>query len=228
MATLNDIIYTLKNIKAGGVQSDDTKLSDENYLDIINYYRSKLVRQEIDRKGRLDPLLIQPLYGADRKGLEVERVKFSRGEPLSGRTVFRTIDKIPRAVATTSTNLVTFVGHNLLGKAFQRATPYNVHLLASRALTGLEPKWFEFDERIYIVTEDSLSRIVVQLVAENPMKVFELNEEVDPYNPLNIPYPMSDTMRDSMYKLIADAEYRILGMTDNINDGLDTTINENR
>jgi hypothetical protein len=226
MAKLNEIIYSLKNIKAGGIQSDDVKLSDENYVDIINYYRAKLIRQAVDRKERLDPLVIQPLYGADRKGLEVERVVFNRGEPLSGKTVFRTKDKLPRAIATAGTNLVTFVGHNLLGKAFQRATPYNVHLLAARTLTGLEPKWFEFDERIYVVTEDSLSRVVVQLVAENPLKVLELNGELNEYNPLDTEYPMSDTLRDSMIKLIADAEYKVLGITDDSNDSLDNPTNK--
>lgn len=228
MSKLNEIIYSIKNIRAGGIQSDDVKLSDENYIDIINYYRSKLIRQEIDRNMRLDPLLIQPIYGSERKGLEVERVKFNRGEPLSGKTVFRTKIKIPRAISTNGNNLVTFVGHNLLGKSFQRATPYNVHLLVARSLTGLEPKWFEFDERIYVVTEDSLTHIVVQAVVENPLKVFEINGELDAYNPLDIEYPMSDTMRDSMYKLIADAEYKIMGITDNINDGLDSPTNENK
>lgn len=226
MSLLSEIIFSIKNIKSGGITSDDSKLSDENYADIIAYYRSKLIRQEIDRGGRLDPLIIQSLSKGN--GLEVERVKFNRGEPLSGVTVFRTKDKIPRAIATSKNNLVTFVGNNLLGKAFQRTTPYKVQLDVTRTITGLVPKWFEFDERIYVITKDSLTNIVVQLVAENPLKIFEFNNQLNPYSPFDIEYPMSDTMRDSLYKLIADAEYKILGITDDSNDGLDKPIMQQR
>lgn len=228
MATLKEIIYTIKNLKAGGVQSDDTKLSDANYADIVNYYRSKLIRQGIDRREQLDPMVIQPLYGDDKLGLEVERVVFNRGQPLSGKTVYRTVKKIPRAISTKTTNLVTFVGSNMLGKNFHRVTVNNASLMTKRAITGLEPKWFEFDERIYIITEDPLNRITIQLVAENPSKAKELNGEIDEFDPLNFEYPMSDTMRDSIFKLILDAELKVSSIgTDNINDGLEKTTNEN-
>jgi hypothetical protein len=227
MSTLKEIIYTIKNIKAGGVQTDDVKLSDENYADVINYYRAKLVRQEIDRGYRLDPTLIQSIT-ADGAGIEVERVKFDRGSPLSGKTVYKTIIDIPRAIETTKNNLITFVGNNLLGKPFQRSTPYKVGLDSARALTGLEPKWFEFNKKIYVVTEDSLKYVTIQLVAEDPLAVLGINKEVDVYDPLNVEYPMSNTMRDSLYKLIADGEYKIMGLEDTLNDGLDQATNENR
>lgn len=217
---LSEIIYGIKNLKSGGITSDDSKISNEQYADIIAYYRAKLVRQEIDRGGLLDPLLIQVL--SSENGLEVERVKFNRGEPLSGKTVFRTKLKLPRAIATTKNNLVTFVGDNLLGKAYQRSTAYKVQLDVTRSITGLVPKWFELDERIYVVTEDPLTNLVVQLVAENPLAVFKFNKQLSTYSIFDIEYPMSNTMIDSMYKLIADAEYKILGITDDTNDGQDS------
>lgn len=214
MSTYKEVIYTLKNIRAGGKQTDDVVLSDDNYADILNYYRAKLIRQEIDRGQRLDPTTIQVL-----QDVEVERVVFDRGQPLSGKTVFRTIKPIPRAIETSKNNLVTFVGNNLLGKPFQRSTAYKVQLDVHRTLTGLEPKWFEFDERIYVITEDSLVDIVIQLVAENPLKVYEFNEKLDVFNPLDAEYPLSDSLRDSVYKLIADTEYKLLGIVDDVNDG---------
>ena len=212
--TYKEVIYTIKNIKSGGKQTDDVVLSDDNYADIINYYRAKLIRQEMDRGQRLDPSTIQVLLD-----VEVERVQFDRGKPLSGRTVFRTTKIIPKAVETSRSNLVTFIGHNLLGKSFQRSTPYKVQLDIHRAITGLEPKWFEFDSRIYVVTEDPIKKISIQLVAENPLKVHEFNNTVDIFNPLDVEYPLSDTLRDSIYKLIADAEYKIMGIVDTVNDG---------
>lgn len=222
MATLQEIIYSYKNLREGGITSSSTKISDEQVADIVHYYRAKLIRQEIDRGQKLDPQLIQPIYGSDGKGIEVERVKFNRGEPLSGKTVFRTKERIPRAIETNKNNLVTFVGHNLLGRAFQRSTPYKVQLDVNRAITGAEPKWFEFDERIYVITEDPLQYITIQLVAENPSKVVELNGEIDVYQPFNYEYPISATLRDSIFKLMIDAEDKVASIgTDNNNDGLE-------
>lgn len=214
----------VQNLKSGGIQDDDNKLSDEQVADIISYYRAKLIRQEIDRGMKLDPMVIQPLLD-----LEVERVKFNRGEPLSGVTVFRTINKLPRAISSKGNNLVTFVGHNLLGKAFQRTTPYKAQLDIHRPYTGLNIKWFEFDERLYVITEDSLKHITAQIVAENPTKVLELNGELDIYDPFDYEYPMSTTMLDSLFKLMADAELKYASLpTDDINDGLDEPTNNKR
>ena len=119
-------------------------------------------------------------------------------------------------------NLVTFVGHNLLGQAFQRSTPYKVQFDVARSFTGLSPKWFEFDERVYVVTEDSLTDIVVQLVAENPTKVLSFLGTLDVFNPLNYEYPLSTTMLDSVYKLMAEVELKYGSLlTDDMNDGLE-------
>lgn len=216
--TLKEVVQGVQNLQGGGISNDDNKLSDEQVADMVHYYRSKLIRQELDRGYKLDPMLIQPLFK-----LEVERVTFNRNEPLSGKTVFRTIKKLPRAISTRGTNLVTFVGHNLLGQAFQRTTPYKTQFDIFRPFTGLNIKWFEFDEKIYVITEDPLKTIVVQLVAENPTKVVELNGGLDVYNPFDYEYPISNTMIDTIFKLMVDSELKIDSTpTDDVNDGIDT------
>lgn len=224
MSTLKSIIYQIQNIRNGGIKSDDTKLSDEQVADIIHNYRAKLIRQEIDRGMKLDPMLIQPLLD-----LEVERVAFDRGQPLSGKTVFRTIKKIPRAIATKGSNLVTFVGDNLLGQAFQRSTPTKAQFDTARPFTGLNPKWFEFNDHIYVITEDSLTDIVVQLVAENPTKVLELTGDLNVFDPFEYEYPLSVTLLDSIFKLMADTELKLSSLpTDTLNDGQEEAINTNK
>lgn len=221
--TLKEIVYNIKNLKAGGIQSDDSKLADDQYAAIVHYYRAKLVRQEIDRGGKLDPNLIQSINGNDSKGIEVDRVPFNRGEPLSGKTVFRTVKDIPKAIATKNTNLVTFVGHSLLGQAFQRTTPYKAQFDIYRPYTGLNIKWFEFDDKIFVITEDGLRYITIQIVAENPSKVVELNGDLNVFDPLDYEYPISVTMLDSIYKLMADMELKYGSLlTDDLNDGLES------
>lgn len=220
--TLKEIVYQIRNLKGGGISSDDDKLSNDQYADIITYYRAKLIRQEIDRGMKLDPMVIQSVTN-----IELERVKFNRGEPLSGKTVFRSIKEIPRAISTKGTNLVTFVGHNMLGQSFQRTTLSKSQFDVCRPFTGLNIKWFEFDKHIYVITEDSLKHIVVQLVAENPLKVVELNGDLDPFDPLDFEYPISIVMLDSIFKLMSDAEFKISGTpTDDVNDGQESPTNK--
>ena len=213
--TLKEIVYQIQNLKSGGIKSGDNKLSDEQVADIVHYYRAKLIKQELDRGSRLDPALIQPIFD-----LQVDRVPFNRKQPISGKTVFKTVKQIPRAISTKGTNLVTFVGDNLLGRAYQRSTPTKVQLDVFRSYTGLSPKWFEFDSCIYVITEDSLTDIVVQLVAENPTKVNDLNQVGNVYDPLEYEYPLSVTMLDSIFKLMADMELKYGSLpTDDMNDG---------
>lgn len=221
--TLKEITYLYQNSKTDGIQSDDTKSSDAEVGDSIHYFRAKLIRQEIDRGMKLDPVLIQSLLD-----VEVERVKFNRGQPLSGKTVYRTVKPLPRAIATKGSNLVLFVGDNLLGRSFQRSTATKVQFDSFRPYTGLNPKWFEFNNHIYIATEDSLTDIVVQLVAENPTKVLEFTGAVDLYDPTDYEYPISITMMDSLFKLLNDMDNAFGSTgTDDLNDGQDDVTRSN-
>jgi len=49
---LSEIVYNIKNLLAGGIESDDENLSNAQVGFMVGYYRSKLFKQEAD-KGRL-------------------------------------------------------------------------------------------------------------------------------------------------------------------------------
>ena len=48
---LSEIVYNIKNLIGGGINSDDLNLRDSQFAFIIAYYRSKLLKQDQD-KGR--------------------------------------------------------------------------------------------------------------------------------------------------------------------------------
>ena len=48
---LSKIIYNIKNLYSGGIQSDDINLSDAQLAHIINYYRAKLIKQEQEKEN---------------------------------------------------------------------------------------------------------------------------------------------------------------------------------
>ena len=53
---LSEIIYNIKNLMAGGIESDDEDLSNAQLAFIIGYYRAKLLKQD-QEKGRFDKAL---------------------------------------------------------------------------------------------------------------------------------------------------------------------------
>ena len=47
--TLGEIIYNAKNLLNKGQSTDDFNLSDRQWSFIVNYYRAKLVKQQLQK-----------------------------------------------------------------------------------------------------------------------------------------------------------------------------------
>ena len=58
---LSKIIYTIQELRSKFSQSDDNPLSDRQVLFILNYYRSFLIRQDMEKGRPLSPFIIQEL-----------------------------------------------------------------------------------------------------------------------------------------------------------------------
>ena len=50
MATIKEIVYDIKNIVRGGLQSDDEMISDRQIEFQINSIRAQLIRQDINKR----------------------------------------------------------------------------------------------------------------------------------------------------------------------------------
>jgi hypothetical protein len=216
MATLKEIIYHIKNLKAKGVQSDDVKLSDREYMFMIDQYRARLIRQYYDKFKEVSPQDVQDLgYVA------VEQCPADEMPVIGGFDMFRTERTIPRMVSTARGSLFTFVGHSPVDLPFQRTSltklPWDRHSKYTRA----EPKWFDTLSRVYIATEQPINEVFILGVAESPYKVIEFRNELNYNDPYDFEYPLSITLLDALYKMIAEAEFKIVNMevADTSNDG---------
>ena len=89
----SEIIYNIKNLRAGGVQSDDTQLSDRQYMFIINYYRSKLMRQEYGNYRTVAPEEITDLGKVDLINVDPHECGCEEGE-----CILRTELPIPKSM----------------------------------------------------------------------------------------------------------------------------------
>jgi hypothetical protein len=216
MATLKEIIYHIKNLKASGVQSDDTSVSDEQYMFMIDQYRARLIRLKYDKFSPINPNDIQDLGYVSVIPSPVDEMP-----QVGGFDIFETSRKLPRMVTTDRGSLYTFVGYSPVDIPFQRTSltklPWDRHSKYTKALT----KWFEVNNKIYISTQQPIVELFAMGIAESPFEVIKFKGEVNYADPYSFEYPLSISMLDTMYKMMAEAEFKILGLSqeDRINDG---------
>ena len=107
MSTYREIIYNLDNLFNGGLGSDDDNTSHSQLLFWVNYYRAKLVREDLNKGRTLDPQLIQDLGCVPVACVDATEC-CDLG--LDGITVVRTVDPIPKLLQTYDKINLTFVG----------------------------------------------------------------------------------------------------------------------
>jgi hypothetical protein len=205
MATLSEIIYNVKNLRAKGRQSDDTEISDRQYAFIINYYRALLLKREFART--------KDVGNAYQTLGDVKLIKADKNECCDiNDCIYRTEKQLPEALIT------SYVGLTNLNKPFQKTTAERVIWDLQSPLTKHLPKWYETNNYIYIVNPptDSLEIITVRGIFEDPVAANDFKTcgciGDDCFQGYDFDYPMSVTFLDSIYKMMADAEFKINGM----------------
>lgn len=184
---LSEIVYNIKNLIGGGLQSDDFKLSDRQIAFIVNYYRAKLIKQEMDKGVR---------RSADsfKQKITVEYDADCGGFP------------VPDTLETTFGFDFTYVGTKAV--QFQYAQANTTKWLQSSKYTGDAPRYFSRDGFIYLTKQPTknLKRIIVEGVFEDPKAA------QDCHNPcgLDFDYPMPLDRVDLIVKLIAESEFQVL------------------
>lgn len=217
----SEIIYNIKNLRAGGLQSTGEDLSDAQLAFIIDYYRAKLNKQDNDR-GRTNRS--QDIQDLGKVSLEQSTDDCC---DIGGDCVLRTVLPIPSFLEFNNTALITFVG-TVDGQAFQFSKENKITWDKFAKYTGKLPKWFTKNNYIYIINPPStlLKYITIRGIFESPKKANEF-KTCDCDNGLScnrdfdFEYPLSLDRVDLIVKLIAETEFRILQtiIQDDLNDG---------
>jgi hypothetical protein len=209
MAKAADIIYHIKNLKNSGKSSDDSQISDAQWLFIINQYRSQLIKNNITKGYSVNQELLQEL-----KPSKITLTK----NPIDDCEYYT--QDIPKFIESHKNNLAVFVGTEG-GIPYQRTTTTKV--VWDRISSKKSKRWYEVGTRIYVRNHNKTQKLKVLGLFENPQEVEVFNDTLDEMNPFNFEYPVSVTMLDTIYKMIIDSEIRLLlGIKqDNLNDGRD-------
>ena len=214
MAKLSEILSTIKNLPRGGQgDSEDNAYTDRQLIFIINYYRAKLIEQDINKGKYLTQFYTQTLG-------KVRLIKSSRidcGLPDCdiNDSILRIENSLPKVIDTNDKNLLTYVGSIDGSNHYQRTTFQKVKFDKFAKFTGNKTKYYELNDYIYIINPDSknLKYITINGVFEDPLKAneFKINncDSNDTcFDPFEMEYPLGLKYLDTIYKLMLNTEYR--------------------
>tara|TARA_R100001463_G_scaffold89366_2_gene144121 strand:- start:1128 stop:1829 length:702 start_codon:yes stop_codon:yes gene_type:complete len=218
----SEIIYNIKNLIAGGIQSDDESISNRQLMFIIDYYRARLLKQD-QEKGRF----VQSMYVQNLGCVDVSQ-KDKNEKCETEDCILRTTLQIPKPLESHTGINLTFVG-NSNGTPFQHKSHNAMYWKGAAKWTGKEPAWYFQGGYVYLVDPPTkmLSDINVQGIFENPQKANEFKTCSCPNNePCNtgydFEYPLPLHHVDTIVKLVAQTELSVLSAipVDNANNSI--------
>tara|TARA_R110000772_G_scaffold109993_8_gene213410 strand:+ start:121 stop:837 length:717 start_codon:yes stop_codon:yes gene_type:complete len=224
----SEIIYNIKNLIAGGIQSDDESISNRQLMFIIDYYRARLLKQDQEKGRFMQSLYVQNLgcVGVSQQDKNNEKCATDEAEDC----ILRTTLKLPKPLESHTGINITFVG-NSNGKPFQHKSHNAMHWKSAAKWTGKEPAWYFQSGYVYLIDPPTkmFSNMNVQGIFESPQKAQEFRTCDCPENNepcltgFDFEYPLPLHHVDTIVKLIAQTELSVLSAipVDNSNNSVD-------
>ena len=230
MATFNELIYLVKDIpRQGNGESRSNNYTDRLLAFIINYYRAKILNQQLTRNKEADSAYIQTLG-------KVELIRASKNECCDfdcdiNDVIYRTKEKLPSFISSKGNSQISYIGTIDGNNKFTR-TSYNKVPFDKYALyTAKRPKYYELQNHIYIVNPpvSSIKYITIQGIFESPEKANEYftcgctNDSLDCSSGYEFDYLIKASDIDTILKMIIESEYRFANILpkDLLNDSKD-------
>ena len=219
MATLNELVYDLTNLIRSGRISDDEPLSPRLIEFWIQNTRSRLIRNDLEKKRSINPDLIQTLGCVPLSPVDASEC----GCTTVGCKVLRTDSQIPHAIELYQKNLITRVGPiNTLEKPYTMISYHRVPFIGSDKFTKKLIRSVLHNGYIYLILNDKISRLSmvnIQGVFEDPTEAGQFNHcNGDACYTSDSTYPISSVMIEDMKKMIIDNNFKIAisAPTDNL------------
>jgi hypothetical protein len=206
--TAKEIIHNIKNLRAGGKQTDDELLSDFQYLWIIDYYRSMLIKQQVNQGQTIGEFMKQNLGY-----IAIKQTDFDD-------CLYETVE-IPKPIEFHKIDGLTYVGDgDRMG--YQRTNKNASHWHDFRKFTSKLPVYYINDGKLVVKHFQGIRDVYVEGVFERPINVIKFNGKFNALDPMEFTYPINSAMLDSLYKLVVDSEIKLslLLPVDNLNDSV--------
>tara|TARA_Y100001937_G_scaffold128853_1_gene209135 strand:- start:6514 stop:7209 length:696 start_codon:yes stop_codon:yes gene_type:complete len=196
MATIKELVYDIKNIVRGGMQSDDEIISDRQVEFQINTLRAQYIRQDLNKRRSISENIKQVIHC-----LDLERVSSNTCGLPSDVKVLRSIKQIPNAIETSHQDLITHVGPTGVLSVGFHLIPYNrAPWAGNNRYTKKMTFAFILDNFVYVFGPESeyLEKVKVEGVFQDPRKISEFIDSHGhlSYDPDKDEYPLSTSMAD--------------------------------
>jgi len=196
MALLKEIVYDIKNIIRGGIQSDDEIISDRQIEFQVHTLRAQFIRQDINKRRSVSDNIKQLI-----SCLEVGPVKGSTCGLSDDIMIVRSKKKIPSSVETAHQNLVTAIGPTGILSANFHMIPYNrAPWAGNNRYTKNMTFAFLLDGFVYILGPEAelLEQVKVEGVWQDPTMIQEYikTDGSSCYDVDKDEYPLSTSMLD--------------------------------
>jgi hypothetical protein len=218
---LSKIIYTIQEVRSKFSQSDDNPLSDRQVLFILNYYRSLLIRQDMEKGRPLSPFIIQELT------LDLEKVDkaISPMDPSfkTGDKILRTSIEIPKPIEGHMHDYLTYVGRVDFEDRWTQLDLQSLKSVGYTRHAGRFPRWFVRENKVYVKFPPTctLKKVLIRGVFEEPEIVARLNGKILPFKAMEWDYPISNNMLSIIIGMLEQSEFKFTFAIpkDNENDG---------
>ena len=191
---LKEIVYNMKNLLNKGQSTDDFNLSDRQWSFIVNYYRSKIIKQNLER-GKLSD-------------------KFKQRTVINYNSNTGAFD-LPSEVVEDG---ITYVGTH--ERQFNRVKFGARQFRSYAKVTANWPRWYHAPMAIRLDNENSrvVKKIRIEAIFEDPKSVEECD---NPKCGMDFEYPLPMNYVDLIVKMISESEINLLASlpADTLNDG---------
>lgn len=220
MATIKEIVYDIKNLIRGGMQSDDEIISDRQIEFQIDSLRAQFIRQDINKRRSISDNIKQIIPALPLISVPAATV----GMSMDGN-ILRSQHKIPNAIETAHSDLITAIGPTGLLSVNFHMIPYNrVPWTGMNKYTKQMQFAFLLDSFVYVIGPDIefIERIKVEGVWQSPKDISNYNNAngLPAYDPDIHDYPISTSMLDLIKEkmLALNLKPFIETLTDNSNN----------
>jgi len=204
---LSEIIYNIKNLVAGGIESDDQDWSNSQVSFIIDYYRATLLKRDQERNRFNKDLYVQNLGKIELK----EDDKNELCEPET--CILKSTIQLPTPMIVGDGISLTFVG-TMEGRPFHKRNHNAMYYKRAAKYVGRQPAYYFQNGYIYLVDPPTkmFSHLNVQGVFERPSMARKLVAcgDGDCFETFDFEYPLPLHHVETIVKLVAQTELKVL------------------
>jgi len=193
-----ELIYNLRtNLAEADSQLKNT--TDQHLMYMLDEARAKLAAQKMDARVNV----VQMTQVVDVKPINAPKDEIGQ---IGSTKVIKLV--IPDPIAYLNGSGIFTVGTTDGEESYTQISYSQLLTALSRKYTAKSPKWFWYENAVYIVNVDlsGLQKIRVRGIFDEPYKVEQVMGRYKYLKPFDWEYPLSMKDADTIYKLAMDSD----------------------